>query len=342
MGSIFLLMEAEQGAFNMQGLPIIDLHCDLLVYLLMNKEAKPETKAFGAGLPFLEQGSVALQVMAIYTAVEEASSRNGVAQSVIYKKLLEEYSKDVYQAGTDFNAENEGVGMVASLESASGICNETEPLENAFKNLETIISNVDRLFYISFTHHAENRFGGGNYAEAGLKPDGEALLDYMDERQIAVDLSHTSDALARDILDYTYKKGLNVPVMASHSNFREIWDHPRNLTRENAQEIINRGGLIGMNFVRAFVNNDEPEALLDHIQYGFDLMGGENSIAFGADFFYTGDFPDPARDPYYFPQHEDATKYHGILDQLSSALTANQLEGLAHKNVERFIASNWK
>ena len=326
----------------MQGQPIIDLHCDLLVYLLMNKEAKPETKAFGAGLPFLKEGKVALQVMAIYTAVEEASSSNGVAQSVIYKKLLEEYSKDLYQADTDFNAESEGVGMVASLESASGICNETEPLDNAFKNLETIISNVDRLFYISFTHHAENRFGGGNYAEAGLKPDGEALLDYMHDLQIAVDLSHTSDALAHDILDYTYKKSLNVPVMASHSNFREIWDHPRNLTRENAQEVINRGGLIGMNFVRAFVDNEKPDALLDHIRYGFDLPGGEGAIAFGADFFYTGDFPDPGRDPYYFPQHEDATKYHGILDQLRSDLSTDQLSRLAHKNVERFIAANWK
>ncbi len=335
-------MVGEQGVFNMQRLPIIDLHCDLLVYLLMNKGAKPETRACGAGLPFLKEGNVKMQVMAIYTAVEEASSTNGVAQSVIYKNLLADYSSDVYQADVSFDAEREGIGMVASLESASGICNETEPLDNAFKNLETIISNVGRLFYISFTHHTENRFGGGNYAVAGLKPDGEALLDYMHDRQIAVDLSHTSDALAHDILAYTYKNGLNVPVMASHSNFREIWDHPRNLTRENAQEIIDRGGLIGMNFVRAFVNNDEPGALLDHIKYGFDLPGGENAIAFGADFFYTGDFPDPARDPYYFPQHDDATKYQGILDQLKSDLNAEQLEGLAHGNVDRFITSNWK
>lgn len=342
MESICQLTVAERVVFNMQHLPIIDLHCDLLVYLLMNKQAEPESKAFGAGFPFLREGKVALQVMAIYTAVEQASSRNGMAQSVIYKDLLNDYTDTVYQADGGFNSLQDKIGMVASLESASGICNEEEPLENAFKNLETIISNVDRLFYISFTHHAENRFGGGNYAEAGLKPDGEALLDYMHDRQIAVDLSHTSDALAHDILAYTYKNGLNVPVMASHSNFREIWDHPRNLTRENAQEIINRGGLIGMNFVRAFVNNDEPDALLDHIKYGFGLSGGESSIAFGADYFYTGDFPDSARDPYYFPQHEDATKYHGILDQLSSDLTPDQLSRLAHKNVERFIASNWK
>lgn len=326
----------------MNKLPIIDLHCDLLVYLLMNPEATPDDGAFGASFPFLKDGNVGLQVMAIFTAVEEESSKRGVAQSVIYRQMLEDYSKDVFQGGAGFQSSpDQGIGMVASLESASGICNESEPLDNAFRNLETIIDNVGRLFYISFTHHTENRFGGGNYATVGLKPDGEALLDYMDGKEIAIDLSHTSDALAHEILDYTYRKGLKVPVIASHSNFRDIWDHPRNLTRENAQEIINRGGLIGMNFLRAFLNNDEPGALLDHILYGFNLPGGEQAISFGADFFYTGDFPDPARDPYYFPEHEDATKYHTLINQLGEDLNEDQLKGLAHKNVERFIASNW-
>lgn len=326
----------------MKKLPIIDLHCDLLVYLLMNPEATPDDGAFGASFPFLKEGNVGLQVMAIYTAVEEASSKNGVAQSAIYRQLLKDYSGDAYQAKAGFeSAQDERIGLVASLESASGICNEEEPLDKAFKNLEAILSNVGRLFYISFTHHTENRFGGGNYAKAGLKPDGEALLEYMDGREIAIDLSHTSDALAHDILDFTYRKGLKVPVIASHSNFREIWDHPRNLTKENAQEIINRGGLIGMNFLRAFLNNDEPGALLDHIRYGFELPGGENAISFGADFFYTGDFPDPARDPYYYPIHEDATKYHALINQLREDLSAEQLARLAHKNVERFIAQNW-
>lgn len=326
----------------MDKLPITDLHCDLLVYLLMNPDATPDDRAFGASFSFLKEGNVGLQIMAIFTAVEEESSKRGVAQSVIYKQMLEDYAKDIFQAGAGFKSPvDESIGMVASLESASGICNETEPLDHAFKNLETIISNVGRLFYISFTHHTENRFGGGNYAKAGLKSDGEALLDYMSGKEIAIDLSHTSDALAHDILDYTYRKGLKVPVIASHSNFRDIWDHPRNLTRENALEIINRGGLIGMNFLRAFLNNDEPTALLDHIRYGFDLPGGENAISFGADFFYTGDFPDPSRDPYYFPEHENATKYHALLDQLQGDLSEDQLKRLAHKNVERFIASNW-
>lgn len=326
----------------MLNMPIIDLHCDLLAYLRMNPGADPNLKTFGASFPYLREGNVGLQVMAIYTPVTPESSAWGMKQSEIYKDLLVTNEQDVFQAEPGFECGNSSrIGMVAALESASGICNEEEPLDTAFSNLDKMIENVGRLFYISFTHHYENRFGGGNYSQVGLKDDGRALLDYMSGKEIAIDLSHTSEELAQDILDYTYKKGLDIPVIASHSNFKEVWDHPRNLTKEHAEEIIRRKGLIGMNFLRAFINNDEPEALLEHIRYGVELRGGENVMAFGADFFFLGDFPDPARVPYYFPEHEDATKYDGILDQLND-LSSTQKGKLSYQNVERFIHENWR
>ena len=318
------------------------MHCDLMVYMLMHPQANPEKRDFGASFPYLREGNVKLQVMAMYTTVEPESSQHGPAQSEIYKQLLKDYAPEFYQAGPDFtaNAAN-GIATVAAIESASGICNETEPLDNAFRNLDLILENVGRLFYISFTHHLENRFGGGNYAMAGLKPDGEALLEYMAGKQIAIDLSHTSDALAHDILDYTYKKDLAVPVIASHSNFRDIWDHPRNLTLDHVKEIVNRKGLIGMNFLRAFVNYDNSTALLDHIAYGMDIPGCEDCLCFGADFFYLDDHPDKSRIPFLFPEHENASKYQGTLDDLGNRLNDVQKEKLAHKNVERFINENW-
>lgn len=324
-------------------LPIIDLHCDLPVYLLMNKQATPFSKEIGVGLPFLKKGNVRLQVMAIFTAVEESSSQEAFEQSVIYKKLLTEYSEHFSQANSSFDvAASDKVGIVAALESASGLCNEEEPLDKAFTNLDRILNNVERLFYISLTHHTENRFGGGNYSNAGLKRDGEVLLEYISGKEIAIDLSHTSDALAHDILNFTYKKNLQIPVIASHSNYRPIWNHPRNLLDEVAKEIISRKGLIGMNFVRAFVDNDRPEAMIDHLNYGVNKLGAEDAVCFGADFFFTGDFPSPDRDPYYFPQHENASRYPEILRSLENSLTAVQVEKLAYKNVKNFIASNWK
>ncbi len=58
------------------------------------------------------------------------------------------------------------------------------------------------------THHTENRFGGGNFSEVGLKEDGKVLLDYLTDKNIVIDLAHTSDALAFGILNYIDHKKL--------------------------------------------------------------------------------------------------------------------------------------
>ena len=66
------------------------------------------------------------------------------------------------------------MGVIASLENASNFCEEDMDLDEGFKNLEKIIENTKGIFYIGITHHHENRFGGGNFSEAGLKDDGKS------------------------------------------------------------------------------------------------------------------------------------------------------------------------
>src|SRR5690606_14145701 len=130
----------------------------------------------------------------------------------------------------------------------------------------------------------ENRFGGGNFTPGvGLKPDGEELLRYLSSRRIALDLAHTSDATAYDLLTFIDRHSLDVPVIASHANFRAVHDNPRNLPLELVQEVVRRQGLIGINFLKKFVNPTRPEALLDHIGYG--LAHARQALCFGADFF---------------------------------------------------------
>jgi len=150
------------------------------------------------------------------------------------------------------------------------------------------------------------------------------------------DLSHTSDALAHDILDHIEAKNLQISILASHSNFREVYDHRRNLPDELAREVIARKGLIGMNFVRAFVHPEIPEYLTRHIIYGLE-MGGAEAIALGADYFSTGAHPDPSRVPYYFEQHEHAGKYQSVLAKLTNELGMKTVEAIASGNAMRFM-----
>ena len=324
--------------------PVIDLHCDLLAHMLNMPSPDPfKREGIGCSFPALAEGNVKLQVMAIFTATENGSSALALRQSEIFASFLTKYPNDcalVHDIETlnQINTSSK-LGMIAAIENASGFCEEEEPLKIGFERLERIITNTKRILYISFTHHAENRFGGGNNSDAGLKADGEKLLQYLNGKKIAVDFSHASDALAKDILDYLSKHNLDVPILASHSNYRKVFNHVRNLPDDIAKAIIQRGGIIGINFLRAFVNNDDPNVLYEHMNYGIKL-GGMNSICFGADYFSTGNHPD--RVPYYFKEHEDARQYPSIIKSISEQVSPDAIEGISSKNVMRYLNELWK
>ena len=62
--------------------PIADLHCDMLDYLISEKNVHPDNKEdIGCAIPYLVKGNVKFQVMAMYTAVEKESPQKLIQQS---------------------------------------------------------------------------------------------------------------------------------------------------------------------------------------------------------------------------------------------------------------------
>lgn len=324
--------------------PVADLHCDLLSFMAKVPKADPfDPDQIACAFPWLKAGGVRAQVLAIYTDVHPESMELASLQADLFVKLLKDHPETVCRWDAAFQQKleaTEQLGIIASIENAAGIGTLTATWKEIYAQFDALLDKVGSLAYISLTHHTENRFGGGNYTEGiGLKEDGKRLLDYLAGKRIPVDLSHTSDLLAEGILQHIDRHHLPIPILASHSNFRRIWDHKRNLTDEFAQEIIHRGGIIGVNFLRAFLDSEQPERLFEHLIYGSKLS--DQAIAFGADFFYTQDFPDRSRHPFYFPLAENASKYPSILAHLSQELTDGQLRKLAFENVFRFYQNLW-
>ena len=325
--------------------PVIDLHCDLLAHMLNVPTPDPfDREGIGCSFPALAEGNVKLQVMAIFTATEKGSTALAVRQSEIFASFLAQYPDDcaLVQDLSTLNqiANSPKLGMITAIENASGFCEEDEPLAIGLERLEQIITNCTRILYIGLTHHPENRFGGGNNSNVGLKEDGKTLLQYLNGRKIAVDFSHASDALAYDMLAYISEHNLDIPILASHSNYREVFDHVRNLPDHLAKEIIKCGGIIGVNFLRAFVNNDDSNALYDHINHGVQL-GGINSICFGADYYATGGHPDLSRIPFYFPEHDDASRYPSILESISQQVSPDAVAGIGYQNAMNYLNELW-
>lgn len=319
--------------------PVIDLHSDLLSYLVHKEGRKPEDAPSRNSFTQMKQGGVAAQTLAIFARTGAHSLAQGKKQLDHYHHLLNTYPDRCTALKADSALSSSRVHLIAAIENLSACASEEEPLSAVFSRLDALPT----LFYITITWDGENRFGGGVGSTAGLKKDGEELLAYLSGKRIAVDLSHTSDRLASEIIEHIDKMSLHIPLIASHSNFRAVTDRPRNLPEPIAKEIIRQGGLIGMNFFVPFIHLTDPTALYRHIEYGLSL-NGEKALCFGADFFSDQDFPIikekyPDATCFFFEEYKDSSTYPYILAQLQQRLNLSpeQLHNIAGGNALCFL-----
>lgn len=308
----------------MKPYPIYDLHCDLLCYLAGAPDRTPYDPIVRCSIPDLLKGGVAFQMLPIFSETAPGSSQKGGNQVKIYSQLKETLPNNIK--------------VQLAVENASSFAEEQEPLDQALDRLNQWNKEAGPLFYISFTWNFENRFGGGALTTVGLKEDGKRLLDYLNGKNCSVDLSHASDSLAFDLLNYIDAKRLDIPVIASHSNFRSICSAPRNLPDELAKEIIRRKGLIGINFVQNFIGRDNPDNFVKHLEYGLKL-GGEDVLCFGADFFHDEDIPAAHRkqDDYFFKEYGNSSVYHKVISLWINELGIDDplLTKISYKNISQ-------
>lgn len=306
----------------MSQFPVHDLHCDLLCYLAGDPTRTPFDPIVRCSIPDLKKGGVEFQVLAVFSETAAGSSQKGEDQIKLFSKLKQTFDPTIK--------------IQAAIENGSCFAEETEPLNQALIRLDRWQKDFGPIFYISLTWNFENRFGGGALTNIGLKEDGKQLLAHLHGKKIAVDLSHTSDALAYDILNYIDSHKLAIPILASHSNFRTICNAPRNLPDELALEVIRRKGLIGINFVQPFIGPDTPSNFVKHLEYGLKL-GGENALCFGADFFHDEDIPAAHRknrDYYFFKDYGNSSVYPQVI-----ALWTNQL-ALSESILDKIVSKN--
>lgn len=325
-----------------KNLPVIDLHCDLLSYLI----EKPGRTAFDppsrASIPHLQQGNVATQVLAIYAPPGGYEATRKQVQQFI--ALQKEHPLQVDLYSHDKILTSSKVQILAAFESSAGFCRDTETVDVALKELEEMRKKLGPIAYISLTWDGENRYGGGVGAKVGLKEDGKRLLEWMNNKHIPIDVSHASDYLIDDILNTIDKKDYTLPVIASHSNFRAISPWPRNLPDEFAQEIIRRNGLIGLNFFCHFSGGKQAADLLKHIEHAM-MLGAQNTLCLGADFFGDADFPHIKTkynsDKCFYEELGNSSCYPYFFDMVRAGMKAQEdlIEKIAHKNAASIYQS---
>lgn len=148
------------------------------------------------------------------------------------------------------------------------------------------IENIDYLFdcgvrIMTLTWNADNEIAGGVAGSGGLTEFGKKAISQMEQKGIIVDVSHLNDRSFDEIMDVVRK-----PVVATHSNLRSVCSHARNLTDDRLKKIIDGGGIVGLNFYRAFLG-DNSIADIDSIYRMVDAFmerGGQDFLCMGSDF----------------------------------------------------------
>jgi microsomal dipeptidase-like Zn-dependent dipeptidase len=307
---------------------VANFHCDLLWYLSADDSRSAYDPESRTSIPLFLQGGVAIETLAIYEKTKKGCRQSGEKQFQTYKSLNKKHP-DIF---------GKKIHLILAIENGSTFCDEEEMLDHGLKRLEQWLKEAGRIAYISMTWNDENRFGGGNATKIGLKKDGEKLLEWMSGKNIAIDLSHTSDPLAHDILNYIDKRKLLIVPVASHSNFRVIANVPRNLPDEIAKEIVKRGGLIGLNFVRAFLGSDGPDDFIRQVEHARNI-DAISHLCFGADFFDDRDIDglDHLR-PFFLSGYEDSSCYPKVIELLRQEFSEGQVAKIAYDNLAKFYS----
>ncbi|MBR3290127.1 MAG: membrane dipeptidase [Clostridia bacterium] len=132
---------------------------------------------------------------------------------------------------------------------------------------------------ITLTWNGENElgFGAGCDRNAPLKPFGRQAVREMDRLGLLVDVSHLNERGFWDVAET-----ISSPFIASHSLSAAVYDHPRNLTDAQFDEIVRRGGAVGLSFVAAHLGVATFEQVDRHLDH-YLSRGGAQSVCFGCD-----------------------------------------------------------
>lgn len=190
--------------------------------------------------------------------------------------------------GTDDVAAITGSGQIAVVFDLE----DSAPLDDDLSNLATLAELGLRTLLPTYNH--ANRAGSGclDADDTGLTRWGADIVAEMNRVGIVADGSHCSSRTGLDMCEVSTR-----PVVYSHSCLRAVWDHPRNITDEQARACAVTGGVVGITGVGIFLGPNTPtlEAMTRHLEYAVDLIGVDH-VGVSSDFsFDHDDFVDEIR-----------------------------------------------
>ncbi len=303
---------SEAAATLHAGLTIGDWHADSLLW---NRDLTERGTRGQVDIPRLLEGNVALQVFTAVTkspsgqnydensdeafdnitplaiaqlwpmrtwsslaerALYQAERLHGFAEASDGQLRIITSEAELDQLLADRAAGQRVVGGLLGIEGG-------HPLEGDMANLDRLQAAGYRL--VGLQHFFDNELGGSLHGEgnAGLTDFGRAVVEQVVARGMVLDLAHSSQQVARDVVGMT-----DIPLVVSHTGLRSVCDVHRNFPDDLMAEIVANGadqggGVIGIGYWADVTCDDSPDGIARVIMAAIDEIG-EDHVSLGSDF----------------------------------------------------------
>jgi membrane dipeptidase len=277
---------------------------------LWNRDLSKRYKRGHVDIPRLQEGNVALQMFTTvtksprgqnYEKNETSASDNITALAVVQRWPIKTWSslaeRAIFQANKVHKLAANDDDNFMLIKSQSDLNNfmQKRSINKSFVGgligtegshaLDGDLENVKRLYdkgfrMMSLHHFFDNRLGGSLHGISGqgLTNFGEQVVLEIQNLDIILDVSHSSENVVKDVLKIS-----NRPIVVSHTGFYGHCPSPRNINDNLMEDIARKGGLIAIGYWDAAVCDNTPKSVAEAIHYGIKLVGAEH-VALGSDF----------------------------------------------------------
>lgn len=257
---------------------VVDLHNDIMLEVQSRKREITRRSLVGhSDLPRFREGGVDVQVFALFVHPSEADrGRQRVSALLDAFDHLAETNRSALAPVTSVTEIRElhatgRLAVVLAVENASA-------LDGDPAYVDVLFQRGVRMMGLTWNNSNGLADGALESTHSGLTPLGREVLERMQDMGMVVDVSHLSEKSFWDVLAATHG-----PIVATHSNAAGLTPHRRNLTDDQLRAMAERGGVVGVNFVPAFLGGASLAQVLEHVTYLVSLMGS-GGVALGSDF----------------------------------------------------------
>lgn len=301
--------------------PVADAHCDFLYYMVADDfdmhHPKPSQMISTENL---RKGRVKLQ---FYAAWIDPHIRVSPLQQAL--NMIDAY--DCMLKACDelvpFTASFEpGCNQIATVLTIEG----GEAIHARLENLRLFYKLGVRAMTLTWNVANELAYPAMKKGNKGLTQLGKSVVREMSRIGMAVDVSHLNDAGIDDVL-----KTATLPVFASHSNARSVFNHKRSLQDEHIKAIADMGGVVCVNYyppqltANAAANSQDIAMHIEHIA----SVGGIDAVGLGSDFDGMTELPVDIESPANVQRIFEALAERGF--------TTGDIEKIAYQNLRNYI-----